>query len=356
MDTAETRDILNDNPEKKFNPGFNYGLIAGLVITVISLLQYLGGLDMYLSPVGYVSYLVIITMAVLAALKVRKENEGFLEFSHALKVTFTVFAIALLIQTIFTYILFNFIDVSFKEAVSQEVMNKTEQMMKKFGASDSQIDAALEAERSKAVYIGANYVTERLNLSLNSFLKSIDNFVYRRPEPGQPVLTIAGAFPLITYRQTNALLYGLDAEGKVKLLDALEWKPEISILYAKDRDSKEWIIGMPPSRVTNSIDYSFKNGKRTNDSYAGLTFEYVSAQKRVPESIPDYKEAPPAYSLLHFNASTTLKTRFPLTLGLSIHNLLNETYRDYMNSMRYFSDETGRNITIRIKIDLKKQS
>ena len=133
----------------KSNVGLNYGLIAGLVITVITLLQYLGGLDMYLSPVGYVSYLVIITMAVLAALKVKKNNEGFLEFSQALKVTFTVFAIALLIQTIFTYVLFNFIDVSFKEAVSQEVMNKTEQMMKKFGASDSQIDAALESERTK---------------------------------------------------------------------------------------------------------------------------------------------------------------------------------------------------------------
>ena len=135
--------------EKKTNVGLNYGLIAGLIITVITLLQYLGGLDMYLSPIGYISYIVIITMAVLAALKVRKSNEGFLEFSEALKITFTVFAVALLIQTLFTYVLLNYIDVSFKQAVSQEVMNKTEQMMKKFGASDSQIDATLETERNK---------------------------------------------------------------------------------------------------------------------------------------------------------------------------------------------------------------
>jgi hypothetical protein len=133
----------------KTNIGMNYGLIAGLIICVISLLQYLGGLDMYLSPIGYVSYLVIITMAVLAALKVRKANEGFLEFGEALKVTFSVFALALILQTIFTYVLFNYIDVSFKQAVSQEVLNKTEQMMRKFGASDSQIDDAIESERTK---------------------------------------------------------------------------------------------------------------------------------------------------------------------------------------------------------------
>ena len=137
-----------ETAEAKPNVGLSYGLIAGLVITVITLLQYLGGLDMFLSPIGYTSYLIIITMAVLAALKVRKSNEGFLEFSEALKVTFTVFAIAMLIQTIFTYVLMNFIDVPFKEAVSQEVMNKTEVMLKKFGMSDSQIDAQLEKERA----------------------------------------------------------------------------------------------------------------------------------------------------------------------------------------------------------------
>lgn len=131
----------------KSNTGLNYGLIAGLIITVVSLLQYLGGLDMYLSPVGYVTYLVVITMAVLAALKVRRANQGFLEFGEALKVTFTVFALALLIQTIFVFILFNYIDPDFKAAVSQEVMNKSEAMMKKFGASDEQIQKALDTER-----------------------------------------------------------------------------------------------------------------------------------------------------------------------------------------------------------------
>lgn len=134
--------------EAKSNVGLNYGLIAGLIITLITLGQYLGGIEMYLSPIGYISYLVIITMAVLAALKVRKSNEGFLEFSQALKVTFTVFVIAMLIQTLFTYVLMNFIDVSFKQSLSQEIMNKTEIMLKKFGLSDSQIDAQMEKERT----------------------------------------------------------------------------------------------------------------------------------------------------------------------------------------------------------------
>jgi uncharacterized protein DUF4199 len=138
-------DTVNNADNKT---GMSYGLIAGLIIVVITLLQYLGGLDMFMSPIGYISYIVVITMAVLAALKVRKSNEGFLEFSEALKITFTVFALALLLQTIFAYILFNFIDVPFKEAISVESLNKSEQVMKKFGMSDADIDKALESQRN----------------------------------------------------------------------------------------------------------------------------------------------------------------------------------------------------------------
>ncbi len=136
-----------DIPEKT-NVARNYGLIAGLIITLVTLLQYLGGLDMYLSPIGYVSYLVLITMAVLAALKVRKANEGFLEFSEALKTTFTVLALGFLIQTVFVYILLNYIDVPFKQALSEETINKAEIALKKY-MSDSEIDKVLDAERGK---------------------------------------------------------------------------------------------------------------------------------------------------------------------------------------------------------------
>jgi len=138
-----------DTTGKKTNHRLTYGLIAGLVVCLITLGLYLGGLDMYLGPVAYVSYLVVVVLSILAGLRQKKENGGYLEFAEALKITFTVFALALLLQTLFTYVLLNYIDVPFKQAVAQEVMNKTEQMMKKFGATDAQIDQAMDAERNK---------------------------------------------------------------------------------------------------------------------------------------------------------------------------------------------------------------
>lgn len=131
------------------NYGLSFGLIAGLIVCIITLAQYLGGLNAYLSPLGYLTYAAITILAILAGLRKKKANEGYLEFGEALKTTFTVFALALLLQTIFTYILLNFIDVSFKEALTQEVMTKSEEMMRRFGATDEQIDKAMENERGK---------------------------------------------------------------------------------------------------------------------------------------------------------------------------------------------------------------
>ena len=39
-----------------------------------------------------------------------------------------------------------------------------------------------------------------------------------------------------------------------------------------------------------------------------------------------------------------------ITFNLVVDNLLNTTYRDYLNRFRYYSDELGRNISLKIKV------
>ncbi|MEL6188262.1 MAG: hypothetical protein AAFU79_26855, partial [Myxococcota bacterium] len=39
-----------------------------------------------------------------------------------------------------------------------------------------------------------------------------------------------------------------------------------------------------------------------------------------------------------------------LTLSIVGQNLLDEAYRDYLGRLRYYADERGRNITVRLNI------
>jgi len=135
------------------NVGMTYGLIAGLAMIVLSLCLYLAGVKIFTNmTLGLIGYLVIILLAVMAGMKQRNQQGGYLTFAEALKTVFLVFVLAFLLQTIFNYVLFNYIDTSFRDAVTQVTMEKTEAMMRRFGAPDSDIEKAMESISSTDSY------------------------------------------------------------------------------------------------------------------------------------------------------------------------------------------------------------
>ncbi len=129
---------------KKTDVGITYGLISGLISVVFGLVLYLMGAKAYVSPIAYLGMLLPIIIAVLAGVKQKKLDGGYIDFAKALKVTFMTFVIGTIIGMLFNYVLFNFIDVPFREALTQESAVKAAEMMKKFGAKQEQIDQVME--------------------------------------------------------------------------------------------------------------------------------------------------------------------------------------------------------------------
>ena len=41
-----------------------------------------------------------------------------------------------------------------------------------------------------------------------------------------------------------------------------------------------------------------------------------------------------------------------MTIGVGVDNLLNTSYRDYLNRFRYYTDEMGTNVSLRVKIPI----
>jgi iron complex outermembrane receptor protein len=126
------------------------------------------------------------------------------------------------------------------------------------------------------------------------------------------------------------------------------------MLRAKDRQTNDWLIYMPADRITNGLTWNFKDGKRISDAYLSFEMTSVFEQKRVPSDKngrQDYKVPPDAYNLVDADLSGTFDMwNKPVTIGFSVNNLFNVKYRDYLNSFRYFTDEMGRNFSIKLKI------
>ena len=73
-------------------------------------------------------------------------------------------------------------------------------------------------------------------------------------------------------------------------------------------------------------------------------------QSRVPAN-SDFVSPPNPYTLFSLDASTTLILgKQKLEVGIGIHNLFNISYRDYLSRLRYYTDDLGRNISLRLRI------
>jgi iron complex outermembrane receptor protein len=180
----------------------------------------------------------------------------------------------------------------------------------------------------------------------------IRDFIYLAPTP-PPILTIRGYYPVFTYRQTDASFTGADLQT-ISRWGRLAWTAKASLLYARDLDADDWLIFMPPNRLENSIDWSFKparNNSRYYQTYAGANWLWVTEQTRIPDAdvAVDYAPPPAAYHLFGLEAGTTHRSS-GIELGLNITNLFNASYRDYLNRLRYFSDAAGINVQLRARI------
>jgi iron complex outermembrane receptor protein len=180
-----------------------------------------------------------------------------------------------------------------------------------------------------------------------------NNFIYLQPvQP--PALTIRGYYPVFEYRQTNANLMGADISIGYFLKSNLQVTAKASLLRAKNTLTKDWIILMPADRYELRLKHNFKNNKFLKP-YAEIGLVHVAEQTRIPTKINgtdgDYAPPPKSFNLVDFEAGAILN-KSKINIGLSVYNLLNTNYREYLNRLRYFANEAGLNIALRVKIPI----
>ena len=190
-----------------------------------------------------------------------------------------------------------------------------------------------------------------LNVNLSVYSNSIRDFIYLDPQ-NTFVLTVRGAFPAYFYKQANAVLNGVDGNASIRLGKSLQFEPGFSIIRGKrtsDAPGGDWLPLMPADRYQYAIRWT-KTGSDKRESYIRIGGTTVMQQTRIPAA-GLLKPAPSAYTLLNLDGALSLKAGSkPIELGLAISNLLNTGYRDYMNFFRFYADEPGINISLRLKL------
>ena len=194
---------------------------------------------------------------------------------------------------------------------------------------------------------------------LNPYLMYSKNYINQVPSGVKT--TNRGVFQVWDYQQIEARIYGLDADLNVNITDKLRWNTTYSTLRGDDLSNNEPLILMMPSQLRNSLEL---NLSRPSNFYVRLENENVFKQNRFPirnqnvtfidggQTVTkdlDFSSTPKAYTLFHIGTGMDLVKN--LHFSVKFNNIFNTEYREYLNRLRYFMPELGRNIVATIKFN-----
>tara|TARA_R110002012_G_scaffold322108_1_gene555952 strand:+ start:70401 stop:72800 length:2400 start_codon:yes stop_codon:yes gene_type:complete len=202
---------------------------------------------------------------------------------------------------------------------------------------------------------------EVFSFSVNPYINTINDFMLIEPTGIQQ--TVRGNFQVWEYRQTNAQLLGVDIDAMYQFSKNMHYKHQFSLVKGYDLTRNLALINIPSVNTQNEIVYQ---NSKLNNLRLSLQSDFVFRQNEFPDNnfevfIPetqtteliDVSTPPDAYHLLNFNSSMdfAMNQKSSLTVGIAMTNITNTRYRNYLNRLRYYADDLGRNFLLNIKIN-----
>jgi iron complex outermembrane receptor protein len=183
----------------------------------------------------------------------------------------------------------------------------------------------------------------------------IEDYIYFAPElnaGGEPRfdVTIRGTWPSWGYRAIDAVFYGVDGSVNIGPYAPIGLQARGAIVRAEDRDTGSHLVGTPADHLLLALIGRLPPLAAFQTTELRVTTDIVDSQSRV-DAANDFAPPPPGYALLGAGIDTEIGRKQPVRVGLDVHNLLNTAYREYTSLLRYYADQPGRDIRVRIGMD-----
>ncbi|MFN0203304.1 MAG: TonB-dependent receptor [Bacteroidia bacterium] len=214
-------------------------------------------------------------------------------------------------------------------------------------------NSKFKAEQGYKFITNLEYRTQKLSFETSLYYTYILDYIYLRPT----LLfreTRRGQLLEFAYTQTNASFYGIDLSAIYSITPQIDIIAKGSAVNAFNETFQNYLVYIPPYRGELAAKWQpiFAPFLKKNAVYGQVTGSFVANQSRVDLN-SDFAAPPKGYALLALELGADIKMgKHTWFVSLQATNLLNTSYREYMNRYRYFADEPGRNFILRLKIPL----
>ena len=230
-------------------------------------------------------------------------------------------------------------------------------------------ESLTSSEKSLKFINEFDFTSDKNKIKLTLFSNYILNYVFEMPIGIYG--TVRGPMPYFIFDQNDVLFVGSDLTVKKEFTKKFNSSITLNYLWSKNLENNGNLINQPPVRIENNLIWKTNNFWKINFSEISLSPSYSFKQSQAPITISpedlinrvvnitpetnifDFKDAPDGHFLLDFSWRLKLND---FSASINVNNVLNTSYRNYLNSMRYFADEIGRNFIVNFSYTFKKKN
>jgi len=131
----------------------NYGLYLGGGLSLLTIIAYAVNLGLFVNTwFGISLMLVIIITGIISVAKVKQAQNGFATFKESFTAFFITTAVAILISSIVSFILFNVIDPEAANVLKEKTVEKTLELLEGFNTPNEIIAESIEKIEAQNQY------------------------------------------------------------------------------------------------------------------------------------------------------------------------------------------------------------
>ena len=223
-------------------------------------------------------------------------------------------------------------------------------------------DMELKNERMHKLHLNIQQKSSNFRSEIEAYGSYSGSYIMEEPQGLET--TTRGAFPAWQYRSVMARLWGLDADVSWQITPKIEWYSQAAYVVGINQTDDTPLVDIPPFNWQQKLHWQADKLKIL--SFA-IQHEFVDKQTRAPELLTPYNtieegelfygavdlgSPEEAYHLFGFSCTWNtytwgLKTQWVL----QGQNIFNRTYRNYLNRMRYFTNEMGQNLQLQVRFE-----
>jgi len=214
----------------------------------------------------------------------------------------------------------------------------------------------LGVESARGVSATALLHTHAVEAEVSVYGQLVDDYILFAPDlnaAGEPRfdVTIRGTWPRYAFRPIDAELNGVD--GALHLAPYGDVGLDLwgGMVRARDRSDDRQLVGTPADRLDIELVGRPRPRGLLGRSEVRATARLVDRQRRV-DPADDFTPPPDGYALFGMALDAELGRERVVRLGLSIRNVLNTPFREATSLLRYYADHPGRDVRLRMGVDI----